>query len=222
MDYTRQRDWFDPDTTDASVTIVGCGGIGSFTAFALAKLGVQDLKLLDFDFVEEHNVPNQLYRPGNASETHPILKVRALGATVFDHTGIVPSVHAIPLQDGVPLSDVVISALDSMEARADLWQQVKYKLACKLFIDARLGGENIVVYSLNPSVPSEIAGYEATLHSDEEGLDLPCTGRSIIDVGFSVAALITRAVRRFYAGSEPEAQVYLNQANLELFKGGWA
>lgn len=219
MDYTRQRDWFDPDTTDASVTIVGCGGIGSFTAFALAKLGVQQLALVDFDTVEEHNLPNQLFSHAHLGSK----KVGAIANTIhMQNESATVAMYDQRLQEGVPLNDVIISALDSMEARADLWQQVKYKLACKLFIDARLGGENIVVYSLNPSVPSEIAGYEATLHSDEEGLDLPCTGRSIIDVGFSVAALITRAVRRHYAGCEAEAQVYLDQRNLELFKGGWA
>lgn len=217
-DYTRQRDWFDPDKTAAAVTIVGCGGIGSFTAFALAKLGVQRLDLVDFDTVDEHNVPNQLFTTFQIG--HP--KTEALWLSLHDYAGVDATLHNQRLQDGVPLNDIVISALDSMEARADLWEQVKYKLACKLFIDARLGGENIVVYALNPCVPSEIAGYEATLHSDEEGLELPCTGRSIIDVGFSVASLITRQVRRFYTGSACESQVYLNQATLELYKGGWA
>ena len=259
MDYTRQRDWFDPDKVSASVTIVGCGGIGSFAALALAKLGVQHLTLVDPDTVDEHNIPNQLYRPTDQG----ITKVAALALGIREQTGREPigiaarlqegvplsdvvisaldskpkvealdaiigeyantAVSPVPdrLQVGVPLSDVVISALDSMSARADLWQQVKYKTRVGLFLDARLAAENIVLYSVNPTNPDEVEGYERTLYSDEEALELSCTGRSIIDVGFAVAALITRAVRRHYANEAREATVYLNQQTLDIYKGGW-
>jgi hypothetical protein len=218
MDYTRQRDWFDPSKVNASVTIVGCGGIGSFTALALAKLGVRAVKLVDFDTVDEHNVPNQLYTVDQIG-AH---KVNALRDTIYEHTGISAKDVPYSLDVGVPLSDVVVSALDSMETRADLWKQVKNNLGVKLFLDARLGGEHIVLYSVNPSRPTDIEGYEATLHSDDEGIDLPCTGRSIIDVGFAVGSLITRAVRKHYAHEPMIPTVYLNQSTLDIFKGGWA
>lgn len=217
MDYTRQRAWFDPSTTNAAATIVGCGGIGSFAAFALAKLGVQTLKLVDFDTVSEHNIPNQLFEPAQLGE----LKVSALAENISSATGIHPTAIDAPLQDGIPRSPIVVSALDSMTARAELWKQIRYKLDVKLFLDGRLGGEHVVLYSVNPSNPTDIAGYEATLHSDADGKDLPCTARSIIDVGFAVGSLITRAVRRYYAHEPATPMVYLNQQTLDIFKGGW-
>lgn len=216
-DYTRQRDWFDPDRVAASATIVGCGGIGSFTAFALAKLGVQRLELVDHDVVDEHNVPNQLYEPQDVSAS----KVEALAHRIWMSTHNDVQVHEHLLQEGVPLNDVVVSALDSMSARVDLWQQVRYKARCQLFLDARLGGEHVVLYAVNPASPDDVAGYERTLYSDDEASELPCTGRSIIDVGFAVGSLITRAVRRHYAGEPRESTVYLNQATLDIYKGGW-
>ena len=218
VEYTRQRDWFDPDKTPAHVTIVGCGGIGSFAAFALAKLGVQDIALLDFDSVEPHNIPNQLFAADQLGET----KVEALASSLAAFADVFPDMYDKTLQDGVPLKEIVVSALDSMTARADLWEQVKYKLACKLFIDARLGGENVVLYCVRPCNLTDIEGYEATLHSDDEGLELPCTGRSIIDVGFAVGSLITRAVRKFYADEPATPVVYLDQATLDIFKGDWS
>lgn len=217
LDYTRQRNFFDPDTTNAVVTIVGCGGIGSFGAFSLAKLGVSELRLVDFDTVDAHNTPNQLYLPEQVGQP----KVEALAATLRASTDTKVKCYPTPLQAGIPLSPIVVSALDSMQARAELWEQVKYKLDVKLFLDGRLGGENVVLYAVRPSQPNDIAGYEATLHSDEEGIDLPCTGRAIIDVGFAVASLITRAVRRFYAHEPLDPMVYLNQNTLELHKGDW-
>ena len=217
IDYTRQRDFFDPTATNAVATIVGCGGIGSFTAFALAKLGVRELKLVDFDEVDEHNVPNQLFLPTQVGEP----KVDALAGTIEAASDTETSLHCSRLQDALPLSPVVISALDSMEARAELWQKVRYKLGVKLFLDGRLGGQHITLYAVRPSVPEDVAGYEATLYSDEEAIDLPCTGRAIIDVGFAIASLMTRAVRRFYANEENTPITYLNQETLELLKGGW-
>jgi ThiF family len=221
MDYTRQRDWFDPDKTDASVTIVGCGGIGSFAAFALAKLGVQRITLVDYDMVDEHNVPNQLFGWRQVNQSKVSALARTLGAYSGDFAPTYPRLYEQPLQEGVPLSDVVVSALDSMSARADLWQQVKYKVRCKLFLDARLGGEHVILYAVNPCRPDDAAGYERTLYSDDEASELPCTARSIIDVGFAVGSLITRAVRRHYAREALEPTVYLNQQTLDIFKGGW-
>lgn len=212
MDYTRQRDWFDPDETQAAVTIVGCGGIGSFTAFALAKLGVADIRLVDFDTVDEHNVPNQLFTPSQIG----MEKVAALAQTIEDATDARVTCINKPLQDGIPLAPVVISALDSMIARAELWQQVRFKLDVKLFLDGRLGGENVVLYSAKPSDPVDVKGYEATLHTDAEGDDLPCTARSIIDVGFVIASLMTRSVRQSYMGLPHKPMAYLNQRTLEL------
>lgn len=219
LTYMRQLDWFDPDQAKARVTIVGAGGIGSFTAFALAKLGVQHLDLVDFDTVEDHNVPNQLFRFEDIGKP----KVNAVIDQLLLHAGVKCQAvgHNQNLGDGVPIGDVVISALDSMEARAALWEQVKGKFACKRFLDGRLAGEQIVLYSAIPFDPDDIAGYEATLHSDDEGLEMPCTRRSIIDVGFSIASLMTRAVRRHYAGLDVENTVVLNQETLELISGGW-
>jgi sulfur carrier protein ThiS adenylyltransferase len=217
LDFTRQRAWFDPSTVNGAATIVGCGGIGSFTAFALAKLGVSRLTLLDFDTVDELNVPNQMFTPDQVGQP----KVTALASTIRASTGCEPERRQEPLEAGIPLAPIVVSALDSMAARRALWMQVRYRLDVKLLLDGRLGGENIVLYSVDPSNPTDVAGYEATLHSDAEGEDQPCTARSIIDVGFAIASLMTRAVRRHY-GHEPKTPVvYLNQATLSMFTGGW-
>jgi len=217
MDYTRQRAWFDPTTYNAAATVVGCGGIGSFAAFALAKLGIRSIKLVDFDTVDQHNIPNQLFGPGQLGE----LKVVALAKNIQMATGISAIGIAAALEDGIPRAPVVISALDSMAARVALWQQVKYKLDVKLFLDGRLAGEHVVLYSVDPSNPADVCGYEATLHRDAEGVDLPCTARAIIDVGFAVGSLIARSVRRYYAHEQATPTVYLNQETLSVFKGGW-
>lgn len=218
IEYTRQLDWFSPaDNPDAHVTIVGVGGIGSFTAMALAKLGVPKLTLVDFDEVEAHNLPNQMFMPTHLG----VEKVEAMEHFI-DITNPDVEVERIvgPLGDGITTgtrpAGVIVSGLDSMAARADLWGQLKYETAVPLYLDARLAGQQVILYGACPSQYDDIQGYEATLHSDEEGLDTACTARAVIDVGFAVASLITRAVRRHYAGLPVERVAWLDQESLVI------
>jgi len=229
VEYTRGKDFFDPDTIESEVTIIGCGGIGSFAAHALAKLGVGKLNLVDFDTVEAHNVPNQLFTMANVGEPKSYSLAwelsKTTNAAVNGYRGRVTE-EGLLQEDGeewkIPLgSGVVISALDSMEARADLWKLVRMRMATSLFLDGRLGGQNVVLYAVNPVDLADIKGYEATLHSDEEGLDQPCTGRNIIDVGYAMASLITRHVRKHYAGEALPAMTYQDQDSLTLATSGW-
>ena len=58
--YKNQSDIFTP--IDIPIHIIGIGGIGSWTAFILAKMGCQDINLYDFDEVEDHNIASQIYK----------------------------------------------------------------------------------------------------------------------------------------------------------------
>lgn len=232
IDYTRQRDWFDPSTNaNAQVTLVGVGGIGSPTALALAKLGIPKLTLIDPDTVENHNLPNQMH--GMAFDGAPKVTAMSDMLSLFSPSDI--AVHQSRItgdgwfgpDDEVAvvggLRGIVISGLDSMEARIDLWNVcLKNNIRVPLYLDARLGGENIVIYAVTPHDLDDIARYEETLYSDADAKPAPCTRQSIIDVGFTVAALLTRAVRKHLAGEPVEGTVYHDQANLNIMKGGVA
>lgn len=45
----------------ATVMVVGCGAVGSFAIEALARCGIGNLILIDFDKVEESNINRQLF-----------------------------------------------------------------------------------------------------------------------------------------------------------------
>ena len=60
--YVRQSDIINPEVLGTPVHIIGAGAIGSCAALALAKIGFKDFTVYDFDSVELHNLPNQMYR----------------------------------------------------------------------------------------------------------------------------------------------------------------
>ena len=220
--YTRQLGFFDPaEHSSAAVSVIGLGGIGSFAAVSLAKLGVPSLTLMDFDEVEAHNVPNQFY----STDAIGLAKAEAIGATCRDFGGIEPNVLVGKMgADGLDAwqpTEVVISGLDSMAARSDVWSNVKMNPRIKMYLDARIAGQLIVIYAVNPMNIDDLDAYERTLHSDDEALPAACTERGVIDVGMVVGGLLTRLVRAHFGDDDVEPVTVMNMASLTLNRGGW-
>jgi len=202
IDYHRQLDWFDPDKNPLSSVIVGCGGIGSFTAVALAMLGIKSMVLVDDDVVEWHNKPNQLFRIQDVGKP----KAQALAEIVDQLTGCEVGyiLGKYPFEDGTTKLnyDVVVSAVDSMSARKIIWEfGSKYNCGTKLFVDGRIGGQQLRILSVkNCCDKTEIDRYEQTISSDEKAAQLVCTAQSIIDIGFLISSQIVRLVRNHFTG----------------------
>lgn len=62
MDLSKSYEFFQPEKDDARIHIVGCGSVGSTVAENLARCGVTNMTLWDFDTVEAHNLANQMFR----------------------------------------------------------------------------------------------------------------------------------------------------------------
>lgn len=230
--YYRQHGIYNPtDQSNDQLTFVGVGGIGSFAAFACGKLGVPKITLVDPDTVELHNAPNQMhpviqYYPGGED-------VSAIGQPKVDVTADMIRTHSGGLVEVCPVngkhdaldvySGVVVSGLDSMEARQEVWEQkIKDNVGVSLYIDARIAGQLILIYAIpNPYLPEVQEHYEKTLYSDEEAEHAPCTERGIIDVGFQCGALISRMVRRFFTGESICNCTYMSEKSLMLKEWDW-
>lgn len=213
--YDRQVSIFDPNQEENqwNILIVGAGTIGSWVTLALTKLGLQKIHLVDFDKVESHNISNQV--PGYKY----IGSFKALAMKEIceqELSTITPHVRKFPsdnIEDKFPMRPlIVISAVDSMESRKQIWNWVNNQVpAINYFIDGRMGGQVIKVYSFNPLQISQYLEYEKTLHSDKietenkevrEASEVPCTARSIVDVSMIIAGVIVNHTRKAIVGQE--------------------
>lgn len=61
MDLTKSYEFFKPEMLTGRVHIIGCGSVGSTVAENLARFGVTDMTLYDFDVVESRNIVNQMF-----------------------------------------------------------------------------------------------------------------------------------------------------------------
>lgn len=228
--FLRQLDIFNPaNFEDTEVHIVGAGGIGSFTAVALAKLGLERIIIWDGDKIEKHNLPNQFHALDQLGKNKAI----ALSDTVNKLTGAflqyAPKFWSP--KDPPPLRGIVISAVDHMEktkdnknaGRRELWKAVKDNPNVDLFVDGRIGGQALRVLAISPMADRLLHGwFERRMFPQSAAKELPCTSRNIIDVGFQISALITNVVRKFLVNGgleNNERDIIMDMASLTITKG---
>lgn len=196
MEFLRQLDMVRPEALETPIHLVGCGGIGSFAALALGKLGCSNVHLYDDDRVEEHNVPNQLFRLTDVGRP----KVEVLAEILEAFTGIRARRHVRRL-DGERLQGIVVSGVDSMVTRKTLWVRcVRHRAGIPLYLDGRLGAEVCRLYAIRPADPDDVRLYEGSLYEDSQAVPLSCTAGAIIYTGFAMASLMADQVKKFATG----------------------
>jgi hypothetical protein len=213
MDLWRQIDVVDAEEIPP-ITMVGIGGIGSFTVMALGKMGAQKITVYDPDKLEEHNCPNQLYKVHQCASQWP--KVEALKVLIRDFTGVDIKCMQERFPGVLSPDGIVISGVDSMAARKEIWKAVKGRPEVPLYIEARMGAEVARIHSINPCDEEAIKWYEGTLYSDEEAVEAPCTARAIAYTGFMIGALIANQVKKATMKEELCKEVILDMVTLTL------
>jgi sulfur carrier protein ThiS adenylyltransferase len=212
MEFLRQLDLITPSALETPVHVIGCGGIGSFAALALGKLGCTRLHLYDDDRVEEHNLPNQLFRVSDVGHA----KAAALAEIVELFTGIRPQAFERRVEVE-RLQGIVVSGVDSMAARKTIWRRsVRYRAGIPLYLDGRLGAEICRVYAVRPTDPEDIRCYEQSLYTDGQAAALPCTAGAIIYTGFAVASLLADEVKKFATGESVAREILYDLKTLTL------
>jgi len=118
MDLSKSYDFFQPEKDDAKLHIVGCGSVGSALAENLARCGVTNFVLWDFDVVEKHNIVNQMFRQQDVGKS----KVEALRDILCDiNPEIVDTLELKPEGwQGKLMSGYIFLCVDNIELRRQI------------------------------------------------------------------------------------------------------
>lgn len=165
IDITRHVEVFSPDAFGKRrIDVIGAGASGSRIVLSLAKLGLENIHVWDFDKVEAHNIGNQAFRQIDIGK----LKIDALYELVEQNTGLKINIHNERVDGSQKLGDVVFLLTDTMASRKEIWNKgIRYKTATKLMIETRMGVDQGRVYTINPIKPAQVKGWESTLYGDE-------------------------------------------------------
>lgn len=110
----------------ARVAVCGLGGLGSHLAIMLARSGVGELELIDFDIIEPSNLNRQAYRVSDLGK----FKTEALQAQIKELNPFIKTqIHTLKIDEnnikdlfkGV---DIVCEAFDNAQAKAMLAQNL--------------------------------------------------------------------------------------------------
>lgn len=165
VDITRHIDVFSPDKFGKRrIDVIGAGATGSRIVLSLAKLGLDNIHVWDFDKVEAHNIANQAFGIADIGK----LKVEALRDLVKSQTGLEIQIHNERVDGTQELGDVVFLLTDTMASRKEIWQKgIRYKMRTKLMIETRMGADQGRVYTICPTKPAQVKFWESTLYSDD-------------------------------------------------------
>jgi len=201
--------------------VVGCGGIGGYAAILLAKMGVPNMVLIDHDEVEEVNVGTQIYSGDDVGKD----KADVLASLCLDHSatgGFRPIVDVFqpehmkllignPFFRSTPRRNIVITALDNIEGRKQVWGEVYDHMPLGvvrnqlLFIDPRMMLEALEVNALPlPNREYKLAreAYNRRICDKEQKyIDEPCGEKAIPGTGMYAASVIMSVVLQWLLGN---------------------
>lgn len=190
--YKRQTGIFNPLNQNINITLIGAGSVGSFIALNLAKLGFCNIEIIDFDVVEEHNLPNQFYRIKDIGKP----KVEALKDIVSEFTGFDLTIRneKITKDSYLELDEnrIYVVSVDNMEARKTIYSILK-ETPLRV-IDCGMGGEGYTIQIFKMDNESDLKKYEHFL--SQKFKDLPCGFQTIIYNILSIASETCNILKR--------------------------
>lgn len=135
MDLSKSYDFFQPEKDTSKIHIVGCGSVGSTIAENLARCGIKNMVLWDFDKVESRNIVNQMFRQQDIGK----LKVNALKDILC---GINPELSdTIELKpdgwNGKVMSGYIFLCVDDIDIRREIVEKHMNNSFVKAVFDVR-------------------------------------------------------------------------------------
>lgn len=220
LDIRRHMELFDPEKFEMPIHVIGAGATGSWLVLQLAKLGINGelIHAWDFDTVEEHNIPNQLYEIGQIEQP----KVLALQGLVSLATGTEIKAINHKFKDQ-RLNGYVFLMVDSMETRRSIWEtSIKMKSAVTHLIEPRMGLDIGRIYNVNPLDMKHIEKYEETYYSDAEAEVSACgTSQTVITSAMCTASWCARQLINHVAGEELDNEILIDYKYNNIVMGRW-
>lgn len=219
LDVRRHLNLFDPYAFgDTPVTVIGAGATGSWLVLQLAKLGITNITVYDFDVVEEHNIPNQLF----GLEHVGIPKVYALSEIVKNQTGLRIKAMNEKFTHG-RLRGYVFVMVDSMQARKDIFTtSIKAKSQVKLMVEPRMGLNEGRVYNVIPTDSTHCKRWEDCWYPDSEAEVSACgTSQSVITTAILTASICARQLINHVNDVELDNEILLDVMYNGIYPTKW-
>jgi molybdopterin/thiamine biosynthesis adenylyltransferase len=220
VNYSRQAGIFTPPLKP--IHIVGCGATGSHVALELAKAGCS-LVLWDFDIIESHNLPNQMFLPSQIGMN----KAEALKEVVEMFNPLISvevHAHACESSDLREVDGFIFLLVDSFKARHQLAKGLLFSKRNNWVIETRMGVRELSCICFQPKNPIHWKQWVASLGLDESTQREASACGTPITIGATAGIAARIAVWKFFdlldsMGVAGKTDITLSLRQQSLFPG---
>ena len=164
-DFSRQANILNPEEFNRPIHIIGAGATGSWVAFTLAKMGLSNITVYDFDEVGMHNLPNQMFGLSDIDKN----KALSIRNIIRRFTGFNIKARTQKVEGRQPLQGIVFILTDTMKSRKDIYNMsIKNNPNIDLLIETRMDLRGGRIYAIDPKNRYMCKQYEGTFYSDDE------------------------------------------------------
>ena len=210
-DFSRQVNIFKPEEFETPVNIIGSGAVGSWVALSLAKMGIENMTIYDFDEVGMHNLPNQCFT------LRDINKNKALSIRNLIHlfTGFKIRAKNAKLIGGEPLSGIVFMLTDTMKSRRDIYERsIKNNPNIDLLIETRMDLRGGRIYVIDPKDKEQTNQYEQTFYGDDEAEVSACgVSQTVLPSALAITSHAIWKLLNYINGEEVFSETILDFSN---------
>lgn len=187
MDLAKSYDFFQPEKCKDTIHIIGCGSVGATVAECLARFGLTNFKLYDFDVVEPHNLANQifttdhLYKPKTESTLDILSRINpdiAKTARLYNEG-----------YQGQRLNGYVFLCVDNIDLRRKIASDNKNNPYIKAMFDFRTRLVDAQHYAAAWDCPAMVESFLSTMNFSHEEAEAE-TPMSACKVALSVTPTV--------------------------------
>lgn len=219
-DYRKQSELINTAEFDMPIHVIGAGALGSWLAFFLLKMGFNNVNVYDFDKVEEHNLPNQMFREEDIGK-YKVLALQGIYNDFFDDGSnfrLFSNIKKITEGEAKKLDGIVFCCVDSMRARKYIYENCYKDGDAELFIEGRIGLFGAYIYSLYDKNIDQNTKYERTLYDDEEAEVSACgISQTALPSAVNCASLMLMSMISLHRGNAVKWELRYQMPDLMTF-----
>lgn len=189
-------DWYKSGPED--IIIGGVGGIGSWVALLLSRIG-HELHIYDDDTIDETNMAGQLYPISEIGNT----KASAVMRVIHNFSGTISTSYGRYDKDSLT-APIVFSCFDNMEARKIMFEKWAAKESRELFVDGRMLAETGMVFLVQKGQEDK---YRNELFQDSDVEDAPCSFKATSHCGSFIASLMVAGLNNYLSNRYINADI---------------
>lgn len=186
----------------ATIAVAGLGGIGSWASFLMARCNPYRLDLFDYDYVAVHNMGGQLF---NVEEIgldkvycmHNKIRKFYGGRMASYDTGFYTASNY----------DIVLSCVDSMKSRKDIFEAYMAQLPSGFLIDGRLAAEQFQVLCVDFKDKYSVERYQKEfLFDDKEAEQTICSYKQTSYMSAMIASYMVNMAMNHISGFDGQSR----------------